>query len=286
MFRFVHRLALVFALLAFGAPARAQFEDEIPLPPKQEDARPEFTEAERYAACIRLAESTPEATLDQALAWRDKSASAAADHCVAVIYIALDRHREAAETLEAIAEDVRRGRGLPDENAPVPEERPRLIADLYGQAGNAWLMAGDPSKAENAFTQAVTEVPERLGQGMVELLIDRARARGQAGDFAAALKDLDRAQRMAPERADIFIYRAAAARGLDDLPAAAADVENALRLSPDQVDALLERANVRHLTDDYDGAREDWLRILELQPGSGAADAARANLERFAVTPE
>ncbi|MCG8505966.1 MAG: hypothetical protein MI755_15280 [Sphingomonadales bacterium] len=286
MFRLVHRALFVFALLAAGAPALAQFEDEIPLPPKQEDAGPEFTEAERYAACIRLAGATPEATLDQALAWRDRGASAAASHCVAIIYIALDRHREAAEALEAIAEEVRRGRGLPDEDAPAPEERPPLIADLYGQAGNAWLMAGDPAKAENAFTQAVTEVPERLGDGMVEFLIDRARARGQAGAYRDALKDLDRAQLMAPERADIFIYRAAAFRGLDDLPAAAADVENALRLSPDQVDALLERANVRHLTEDYDGAREDWLKILELQPGSGAADAARANLERFAATPE
>lgn len=286
MFRLVHRSALVFALLAPGAPGYAQFEDDIPMPPKQEDARPQFSEAERYAACVRLAGSTPEATLEQALAWRDTGASAAASHCVAIVYIALDRHREAAEALEVIAEDVRRGRGLADADAPAPEERPQLIAELYGQAGNAWLLAGDPAKAENAFTQAVTEVPERLGEGMIELLIDRARARGQAGAYEDALEDLDRAQRMAPERADIFLYRAAAFRGLDDLPAAAADVETALRLSPDQVDALLERANVRHLTEDYDGARDDWLKILELQPGSNAADAARANLERFAATPE
>src|SRR3546814_6041169 len=69
--------------------------------------------------------------------------------------------------------------------------RDQRVTDLWGQAGNAWLVAGEAEKARAAFNTALAH-----GGGSDdwkgELYIDRARALVELGQPDAARADLDR----------------------------------------------------------------------------------------------
>ncbi len=99
------------------------------------------------------------------------------------------------------------------------------------------------------------------------------------------IADLDKAQTLAPKRADVLVYRASAWRLRNDLAKARADADAAVALDPKSAEALLERGNIRRLTDDPAGARVDWLQVVQLAAGTPAADAAKANLEKLDVKP-
>ncbi len=241
--------------------------------------------AELYQDCTALTQSQPETALTQALDWRDRGGGVMARHCISLAFSALGQYDQAAQRLEKVAEDIKAGRGL-DDLGPAVREAAELISDFYAQAGNAWLLAGDPVKAYSAFSQGLAEAGGDLNPVVMELLVDRARALGEAGDYAAALEDLERARLMAPDRADIYVYRASAFRFLGDYAAAAAELENALSLKADDEFALLERGNLRSLRGDRDGAREDWQKILMLYPSSSSAAAARTNIERMDVSQD
>ena len=151
-----------------------------------------------------------------------------------------------------------------------------LRADVLGQAGQAWLQAGEPGRARAALDTALGLDPDNP-----ELLIDRALAQAAVGAYWEAVDDLNLAIEYAPTRSDAYAFRAAAYRYLDILDLASDDVERALALAPDDPVILLERGNIRRLGGDDAGARQDWLRILTETPGSPAAEAAQANLERL-----
>src|SRR3546814_10986414 len=71
------------------------------------------------------------------------------------------------------------------------------VTDLWGQAGNAWLVAGEAEKARAAFNTALAH-----GGGSDdwkgELYIDRAWALVELGQPDAARADLDRALAWVP----------------------------------------------------------------------------------------
>src|SRR3546814_20023918 len=75
--------------------------------------------------------------------------------------------------------------------------RDQRVTDLWGQAGNAWLVAGEAEKARAAFNTALAH-----GGGSDdwkgELYIDRARALVELGQPDAARADLDRALELVP----------------------------------------------------------------------------------------
>ena len=228
----------------------------------------EIDHAAEYAACMALVETDAEEAFETALAWEAMGGGNAARHCAAVALIGLGHFREAADRLEALAEAL--GRSRPD-----------LRAGALAQAGQAWLLAGETERAYAAQTTALSLEPDNL-----ELLIDRSITLAKATNYRAAVDDLNRAARMAPERPDILVLRASAQRYLDFPATALADVERALSLDPDHAEGLLERGNLRRLMGDPDGARADWLRVLALAADSRAGEAARANLEKFDVEVE
>src|SRR3546814_13828296 len=75
--------------------------------------------------------------------------------------------------------------------------RDQRVTDLWGQAGNAWLVAGEAEKARAAFNTALAH-----GGGSDdwkgELYIDRARALVELGQPDAARAELDRALDLVP----------------------------------------------------------------------------------------
>lgn len=221
-----------------------------------------------YAACMAMAQADPQRAFEEAETWAAQGGGESARHCAAISLFGLGRHSEAAGRLEqlsgAMALDAT-GAKILDAAAP----RARVLA----QAGQAWLLAGDGVRAQQALTQALTLTP-----GDIELLIDRSIAWATSGRYWEAADDLNAASDLSPERADVLILRASAYRSLEAWDLANDDLSRALALDPGNPDGLLERGIMRSLAGDAPGARADWTRIVEAAPDSPAAAAARNNL--------
>lgn len=217
-------------------------------------------DAATYARCMELAKADPAAAERLAQSWHQNGGAHPADHCAAVALVGLGQYRDAASHLETLAHAM--------VNAPTA-----LRAEVYDQAGQAWLLAGDAVRAYAVAAEAASLAP-----GDPELAIDKAEAAAAAGNFDQAVAVLDRVLQRDPGRVDALIYRASAYRALGRLGPARADIDKALARRPNSAPALLERGNIRRLAGDLAGARRDWQRVGGIAPGSRADLAARANL--------
>ena len=175
------------------------------------------------------------------------------------------RCREAARRLERLAADLRSGNAA-------------LSLDVLVQAGQAWVLAGEATRAYAVQSAALDIDPDN-----VELLLDRGITLATAKNYWEAVDDFNRALELAPERPDLLTLRASAYRYLDALDLARDDIARALTHAPNDPDALLERGMLRRLAGDSAGARDDWLRVIGLAEGTPSAEAARANLAKLDV---
>ncbi len=248
-------LVLLISTAAAAEPARSSAR---PAAPRNAEA-----DAATYDRCLKLAKQNPGAAQSLAQAWHERGGAHPADHCAAVALFGLKRYKEAATRLEVLAQAM----------ATAPAG---LRAGVFDQAGQAWLLAGDPVRAYAAAGQALVLQPNDP-----ELLLDRAEAAASAKYFDKAIADLDYVLKADPSRVEALIYRASANRSLNRLDPALADVEKALAQAPNSAPALLERGNIRRLKGDLVGARTDWEHIGQLAPGSQADMAAKANIERL-----
>lgn len=224
-----------------------------------------------YDSCMALARSRPDKALDEAGRWRGLGGGAAARHCEAVALLGLGKAAEAGRRLEALAQEG----GL----------APGLVVDLLAQAGQAWGMAGDLSRAEAVQTAAVQAIGNRpdLAGRTADLLIDRAITRAGAGRDDDALADLSRVLGQEPGRVEALVLRAAARRRLGNLPGALADAEDAVRRAPTDEEARLVRGDCFLSLGDPNQARADWLAVLSLAPDSPAAATARGRIAALDV---
>ncbi len=213
-----------------------------------------------YAACMSLVQADPLRALDEAEIWAGQGGGEAAMHCAAISLFGLGRHIEAAQRLERLSGGMAVG---------AIEPRARVLA----QAGQAWLLAGDGARAQQALSQALLLTP-----GNIELLIDRSIALATTGLYWEAIDDLNLAVDLSPPRADVLVLRASAYRSLEATDLASDDLSRALTLDPGNPDGLLERGILRRLAGDAAGARADWGLIVESAPNTPAAEAARNNL--------
>ena len=219
----------------------------------------------QYQACMNLLERDPAGALDSAVEWERQGGGDAARHCKALALIRTGEVEDGALELERVAE-------------AMPQERALLAAELFGQAGQAWIKAGKPQRALYAQNQGL-----KLNPKSVELLIDRAMNYGTSGMYAEALGDLNAAVDLAPKDADIYAMRAAAYRQVGKAGPAADNVEQALKLSPSHPSALLERGYLRRAKGDVAGARTDWLTVIQVLPGTDIANEAQKNIEKLDI---
>jgi tetratricopeptide (TPR) repeat protein len=237
--------------------------ESLPAPPEP----PRLSDSPEYDRCLALLREDAQAARAMAERWEAAGGGEAARHCGALALVPLGEPEIAAQQLEGLAA---RSRGSLAARAM-----------LHGQAGQAWLTAGAPSRAYAALTQGLILAP---ADG--EMLLDRAVAAGLLGRFADALGDLDRVLEADPRRADAWTLRAAALRHLDRAEEAMRDVERALGLDAENAEALLERGILRQLRGDTAGAREDWQRAVVAAPDSAAADLAMQNLALNEAGPQ
>lgn len=245
---------LIWAALAASAAAQTP---ELPALPLEDPAT-------TYRLCLDTARAYPDQGFELAGKWLGLGGGEPARHCRAVALIGLREFAEAATSLEELAQSSK--------------QPARIRAGMLAQAGQAWLLGEDPTRADAALTAALTLSPKDP-----TLLIDRAGILADSGKYWEAIDDLNTALDAAPNHTDALTYRASAYRLVDAPDLALEDAERALAIDPRHLGALLERGILLHAAKRNDEARQQWIRILELAPQSGEADAARANLERMDV---
>jgi len=224
----------------------------------------ELNHRREYARCMAIAPSDPNDAFEMATAWKELGGGDAAEHCAAVALLYSGQPEFAARRLEVLAEKI------------IAE--PDFKGNLLAQAGQAWLLAGDATRAEATLTTA-----SDLLKGRPLVMIDRAQARAEMGDYDGALEDLDAAIAADPSNADAYLFRATAHRYLDHLALARADIDTALARAPKDPAAWLESGILNRLAGNDQSARSDWLKVLELEPDGEAAWMARANIEKMDV---
>ncbi|TNE61492.1 MAG: tetratricopeptide repeat protein [Alphaproteobacteria bacterium] len=239
----------------------------------------------RYSDCIDLAERAPDKGINMALVWQGQGGGVPARHCEALGLYHMGEYAEAAIRLVKIAEDMRVGKGMPVKGDKRLVADAPMLADMYDQAANAWLMAGETIRAEDAIMLALAVVPTGSAQER-ELLIDRARVAAADQDFTMALSDLKKVLAEDPGRKDILVLVASAARGVGQYAEASAALQAYMEAFPDEPSAYLELGNLNHALGNIEDARKAWLKVLLITETGPDADAARDNLEKLDLKAE
>ncbi len=238
-------------------------EDSLPIPP----IPPRIAEGEEYERCLSMLNDDPEGASAYAEAWEATGGGDGATHCHALAEIALGEAETGAEMMDKLAGHS--------------QETPAARASVYGQAGQAWLIAGMPDRAYLSATMALSLTPDDE-----DVLIDRSIASATLEHYKEAAADLSHALDIDDRRPDALTLRAAAFRQLGVLDRAQDDIDRALTQDPDRPEALLERGILRQRKGDRAGARKDWERAVALDPDTATADLAQQNLALLEAGPE
>jgi len=264
----MHRLLIVLLLALAAAPSLARADTAAAngaQPAAEAVPQDQAAQEQKYQDCMKLAGKTPKAALKRAMDWEKAGGGDAARHCVAASYMGLKQYDDAAMELERIAQTM-------------PQVKAPMMAQLFGQAAQAWMNMNQPDRALNDINQGL-----KLNKKSVDLLVFRAIIYGNKEKYFDALDDLNAAYDLTSDRATILILRATAYRKLEQPDLAKDNIELALKADPNDPDALLERGTQRAEAGDRDGARTDWVKLIEVAPNSPAADDARDGLAKLDV---
>ena len=251
---------IIFALISIGfsTPIFAQYNIQELGKTQQERMK--------YLRCIALAETDPLRAKEMAQNLKKDSDIEAANHCFGIALINLGQHKEAASLLTFTAKNSK----LRD---------PELLANMFAQAANAWMIAGSDSQAAELLDTAITLAPREP-----EYFIDRAIALAGQSKYWDALDNLNEAISIEPERVDALTLRASAWRRVGSIELAAQDIKEALRLQPDYPEALLERGLINAIQGDQAAARSDWIKILRYNVSDPLNKAAKTNLQKLKLS--
>ncbi len=190
--------------------------------------------AQRFNQCVALIDDDAPRAYEEAMAWASEAQSVGAYRCAAMALVAQNRHGEGARRLDSLGSAVN-----PAETA--------TRAELFSQAGNAWLLGREPARARASFTRAITTVQSDPAQ-LPDLLIDRARAYAMEGEWRSAEEDLSRALDIRADDALALRLRAAARMHQSSFELAEADAQRAFALAvneEERVGAALVLGHVR-----------------------------------------
>ena len=235
----------------------------LPIPP----VPPRIAEGADYDRCLAMLNTDPAGAYAFADAWIATGGGEGALHCKALADVQQGDADVGAQAMDKLAGSS---------SAPAAAR-----AAVYGQAGQAWLMAGEPDRAVASATLALMLTPDDP-----DLLIDRSVASANLERYQDALDDLTRALDLDPKRPDALVFRAAAWRHLNQLDLARDDIDRALAQDPGNPDALLERGILRQRRGEREGARQDWERAIQLAPDTATADLAQQNLQLLEAGPD
>jgi len=208
------------------------------------------SDSQHYRRCMA---AQPAAALADAENWIKAGGGVAAQHCAANALVGLNRFAEAGARLDKIAA----GRDVPDA---------AFRSELFDQAGNAWLLAGNGAKAVQSFSGALA-----LSGGDADLFADLARAQAMRRNWPEVVLDLNAALQIRRDP-QLLVLRASAHRALKQYKEADSDLDLALKIKPGDGNALLERGLLRKELGDIGGARRDFQAALKTNVGKAAQD--------------
>ncbi len=223
-------------------------------------------------ACVALIKTSPAKAIEAAGAWRLSGGGLSARHCLGLAYAAAERWEPAATAFESAAAEA----------DTVKDQR---RADFWAQAGNAWLAAGDPTRAKRALDSALvagTASPELRG----EVHLDRARAAFALADLPGARADIDQALRLVPADPFAWLLSSALALKEEKVARAQADIAKAKQLAPNDPDVLLQAGTVAGISGEVEDARMLYAQAAKAGPDTPAGQAAAAALAQNAGEPE
>ncbi len=232
----------------------------LPIPP----VAPRIAEGDQYDRCMDMLADDPAGADALAIAW--KAGGEAALQCHALAEVELGNPAAGAALLSHLAAT----------SAASADAR----AEVFGQAAQAWTMAGDSAQALEAADQAIILAPDDP-----DLRVTHAIAALAMHQDARAIEDLTLVLAADPKRGDALSLRATAHRRRGELAAAASDIALACAQDPDNPDALLERGIIRQLQGDRAGARADWQKVADAAPDTAAADLAQQDLALLEAGP-
>jgi tetratricopeptide (TPR) repeat protein len=206
----------------------------LPFALLQSDAAPGPSSAQvsaRFEQCLALVDEDAERGYEEAMAWAADGQSVYAYRCAAMALIAQDRFDEGARRLDSLGMTLN-----PLETA--------LKAELFSQAGNAWLLAREPSRARASFTRALT-IMGSDPDAAPDLYIDRARAYAMEGEWRLTEEDLNSALDLRPRDALALRLRAEARMRQSAFDLAEADANAAIAIEPEEVDNYLILGHIR-----------------------------------------
>lgn len=221
-------------------------------------------EGQRYHQCLDLAQTDPAQAIDRATAWRANGGGVPARHCLGLAQGQKGDFAGAAASLTGAAQ------------AAEAENDPHA-ADLWGQAGNASLLAQQVPAAITSFGSGIAiagSEPVRLAA----LLTDRARALVESNRLTDAKTDLTRATLLDPSEVAGWLLLATLDRRLNDLPGAEAAILEAAKRDAADPYIALEAGNIAGAQGRTDLARAEWKKVVDGAPGSEAAAAAAKSL--------
>lgn len=171
-----------------------------------------------YSQCLAVVRDNPEGAIQAANEWRLRGGAEEARQCLGQAYARLERWEPAATAFEQGALEAETARNA-------------RAVDLWTQAGNAWLAAGDAARARKAFGAALAS-PALTSELRGEVHLDRARAAVAQDDLPAARADLDEGLKLVPADPFAWYLSAALAAREGDRDRAARDIAKADALAP------------------------------------------------------
>jgi tetratricopeptide (TPR) repeat protein len=244
---------------AEGSPDDAE---PLPIPP----VPPRIAEGAGYGHCLDMLATDPSGADALSATLASTDGVEAAEHCHALAQVDLGNSAAGAALLDRLAA------------TSTASAVSRAV--IFGQADQAWTMAGDAEHAYASANQALALSPDDP-----DLLVGRAIAALSLEKYDQAADDLSHALDLDPKRADALTLRATAYRNLGRLDAASEDIDHAFALDPENPDVLLERGIIRQRRGDLAGARSDWQHVSELAPDTATADLAEQNLALLEAGP-
>jgi tetratricopeptide (TPR) repeat protein len=259
-------------LIAFAAFAQTVVPGAPPTPvaPPTAAELAEAAQEAHFETCSSMVRVDAQRAVDTANAWRLEGGGLYARQCLGLAYVAMERWAEAATVYEEAARD-----------ADIIHDARRADlsrrADLWVQAGNAWLAGGEPTRAILALDAAL-ETPDLTDELRGEVHIDRARAMVALDNATGGRADLDRALALVPSDPMGWYLSAALARRQGDLVRARTDIVRAMELAPDNPDIVLMGGTIAGLAGDMTEAERLYRRVAEGAADTAAGRAARESL--------
>jgi tetratricopeptide (TPR) repeat protein len=142
--------------------------------------------------------------------------------------------------------------------------------EYWVNRGNAYLSAGMPREARDAFTKAI-----QLKLDYADAYFMRGVAYGDLGDHQKEIIDYSKAIQLKPDDAAAYFNRGVTYGDLGDHQKAIIDYSRAIELKPDDAVPYRARGAAYYKLGDYKLAIKDLNKAIELKPDDAAAYRAR-----------